>query len=297
MKRFKNILVGVDMSYGDRLVSDRLGDPTRQAIDTAIALAKESGAELCFMYSLDVDAAAERMIEEQSDSDSSVVDQAEKALGKIIAEANKKGITASSRVVIGRSWQKMIQVVQNYKHDLVIVGTRDPGPIERVLMGTTAMRLLRRCPCPVAVVKPGHEVLKSVLVAHDMTPVGSLATELAGSIAELTDAKLHVLHALEHAEYAELRRDSARLQKDEIHKQIEADLSGREASVHLTDDDPSHAVIEAIGKYDVDMLVMGTIAESGIRGLLIGNTAERILPQLSCSVLAVKPEGFESGVE
>ena len=67
--------------------------------------------------------------------------------------------------------------------------------------------------------------------------------------------------------------------------------------MHITDDSPDHAVIEAIEKYDVDIVVMGTIEESGIRGLLIGNTAERILPQLSCSVLAVKPEGFESGVE
>ena len=39
---------------------------------------------------------------------------------------------------------------------------------------------------------------------------------------------------------------------------------------------------------------MGTMARSGIAGLLIGNTAERVLRKLPCSVLAVKPDGFVS---
>ena len=40
--------------------------------------------------------------------------------------------------------------------------------------------------------------------------------------------------------------------------------------------------------------VMGTLSRSGVDGLLIGNTAERILRRLECSVLAVKPEGFRT---
>ena len=38
---------------------------------------------------------------------------------------------------------------------------------------------------------------------------------------------------------------------------------------------------------------MGTLARTGISGLVMGNTAERLLPLLPCSVLAIKPEGFE----
>jgi len=38
---------------------------------------------------------------------------------------------------------------------------------------------------------------------------------------------------------------------------------------------------------------MGTIARTGISGLIIGNTAEAILNQLECSVHAIKPPGFQ----
>jgi len=41
---------------------------------------------------------------------------------------------------------------------------------------------------------------------------------------------------------------------------------------------------------------MGTVGRIGIRGLFIGNTAEAILNQVECSVLAVKPPGFQTPV-
>jgi nucleotide-binding universal stress UspA family protein len=46
-----------------------------------------------------------------------------------------------------------------------------------------------------------------------------------------------------------------------------------------------------------DLVVMGTIARTGISGFIIGNTAESILDQLTCSVLAVKPPGFVTPVK
>ncbi len=43
-----------------------------------------------------------------------------------------------------------------------------------------------------------------------------------------------------------------------------------------------------------DMVVMGTVGRGGIPGLIIGNTAEAILDQLQCSVLAMRPPGFKT---
>ena len=44
------------------------------------------------------------------------------------------------------------------------------------------------------------------------------------------------------------------------------------------------------------MLVMGTVGRSGIPGLIIGNTAEKVITSIDCSVLAVKPEHFVTPV-
>ena len=52
-----------------------------------------------------------------------------------------------------------------------------------------------------------------------------------------------------------------------------------------------------VENYDIDLIVMGTVGRVGIPGLIIGNTAESILEQTKCSVLAIKPEGFKTPIE
>ena len=49
-------------------------------------------------------------------------------------------------------------------------------------------------------------------------------------------------------------------------------------------------------KERVELIIMGTVGRTGISGFFIGNTAEAILGRVDCSVLAVKPPGFETPV-
>ncbi|MGD9715399.1 MAG: universal stress protein, partial [Thermomicrobiales bacterium] len=44
----------------------------------------------------------------------------------------------------------------------------------------------------------------------------------------------------------------------------------------------------------IDLIALGTIGRSGVKGLLLGNTAERVLDTCHCSILTVKPDGFVS---
>ena len=59
---------------------------------------------------------------------------------------------------------------------------------------------------------------------------------------------------------------------------------------------PETALQQLVAAEGVDVLVMGTVARGGLDGLLIGNTAERMLRTLTCSILAVKPDDFVSPV-
>jgi nucleotide-binding universal stress UspA family protein len=47
----------------------------------------------------------------------------------------------------------------------------------------------------------------------------------------------------------------------------------------------------------VELIIMGTIARTGIPGFFIGNTAEKTLVKVDCSVLAVKPKSFSTPVK
>jgi nucleotide-binding universal stress UspA family protein len=68
-------------------------------------------------------------------------------------------------------------------------------------------------------------------------------------------------------------------------------------AIQLLEGEPERAISHFVDSNGVDLVVMGTVARSGIPGLVMGNTAERVLQRLRGSVLAVKPPGFVSPVE
>jgi len=66
--------------------------------------------------------------------------------------------------------------------------------------------------------------------------------------------------------------------------------------VHLPEGPPEAVLPEIVESEHEDLLVMGTIARTGVAGLVIGNTAEKILSRINCSVLAIKPDDYVSPV-
>ena len=60
--------------------------------------------------------------------------------------------------------------------------------------------------------------------------------------------------------------------------------------------DPVNAIAEAAQHSRSAIVVLGAISRSGIKRLIIGNTAERILDQLRCDILVVKPGKFRNPV-
>ena len=63
---------------------------------------------------------------------------------------------------------------------------------------------------------------------------------------------------------------------------------------HLIGRHPVDAILQAARISHTAIVVMGAVSRSGLKRLLIGNTAERILDELRCDVLMVKPRGFKS---
>ena len=302
MRRFKNILVGVDLSQADRFVSSGLPPPSLEAVERAVWLAKRNSARLTFFYAIDVSAAAERMIVESDGGKDTVLDEAQDVLKELAARAISEGVTAGIELRFGKSWLELIRQVLRNEHDLVVAGTRHQGEWQGFLMGSTGIKLLRKCPCPVWITQPQPEKeIKSILVAHDLRSVGDLAMELGCSMAELHGAQLHVLHSLEFPEldYALPARVSAETSAElraKAEQHINTQLANYEFAwspqLHLVTDSPDFAILQHIERHAVELLVMGTIARTGVSGFVVGNTAERLLPRIPCSVLAVKPEGF-----
>jgi len=68
-------------------------------------------------------------------------------------------------------------------------------------------------------------------------------------------------------------------------------------TVHLVKGQAGDVIPDLTESLEVDLVVLGTVGRTGVPGLLIGNTAEKILNALDCSVFTLKPEGFETPIQ
>ncbi len=302
MQRFKKILVGIDLAEGDRFVSERLATSTQNAIDAARWLAKSNSAELCFIYVLPPRAeqlSYDRQILMTEHGDyKSVGENAQEVLDEIVGYTSKLGISASSRVTFGRCWIEMIREVVRDSYDLVIAGMRKKGPFRGTFIGHTGNKLLRKCPCPVWITKTETaDHASSILVAHDLREVGKDALTLGASLANQWKATLHILHAIELSVigWADVATTDDATQQ--IQSQL-SELNKKDAitKVFVISDSPENAILDYVESRKIDLVVMGTVGRSGVRGMIVGNTAEKVMSNLPCSVLAVKPMGFKSPV-
>jgi nucleotide-binding universal stress UspA family protein len=198
-------------------------------------------------------------------------------------------------------------------HDLVVV-TSDEDREDHA----TIKRLLRKCPCPVWVIRPTRARIQRVLVAVDTEPdeieLNHTLLELGAGMVELGGGELHVVHAWELYGESTLRssafaaaprsrvQDLLRAEHDGHLRALNELLSCSTSSnapwrVHLIKGAPGLVVPELVRHERINLLIMGTVARTGIGGLVMGNTAEQVLDDVRCSVIAVKPPGFTSPIE
>jgi nucleotide-binding universal stress UspA family protein len=132
--------------------------------------------------------------------------------------------------------------------------------------------------------------------------------ETAISLADLEKADLKVLHVWdlpiqEHAGGSlgknELKALSESLRKDSELKmdKLVGEYSHVPLQDHLLHGKPHKIIRKFVDDKSIDLLIMGTVARPGIPGFMVGNTAERILNHVNCSVLALKPSGWKSPIK
>jgi universal stress protein E len=313
MTESNKILVGVD------LLESRQGNlslPVDEAVKQASWLAHRLSSEIQFLAALELPTGGD-IYSPVTDSERVVGEveaSARESLKKLVERTVQRGVRATSKFVVGQGWIELTREAVRGQYDLVVVGTRDVGAVRRALFGSTAMKLLHNCPRPVWVAKPGpHARPTNLLVASDLSEVSDDALRLALRIAVSAEAKLHLVHVMEYpyarlweAGLIEARREELNHQKDRqiAERRLKEQLArvaapaGARAEVHVVEEvyQADDAILKYIGAHQIDLLVMGTTARRGLAGVFLGNTAERLLTSLGCSLLAVKPGDFECPV-
>lgn len=306
MHRFKKILCYVGGP----------GDP-QPGLTKATELAVGNGAALMVLDVLPESTEGPWLtVPGKPDLEQLVVSSRLQDLEEMAAPIAALGIEVRTAVDTGSPFVEITRRVLADGHDLVIKTAQGPESRMRGLLGTTALHLMRKCPSPVWVVKPDSGArFGRVLAAVDPDPEKPGAQELsirvlehARSVAETSNSKLHVVHAWWL--YAEATLTGPRIKMPDAELNVllndtrqaaelalagllkEVDLGGVAHEIQLVKGIPGEVI--TLLAAESDLAVMGTVSRSGIAGILIGNTAESVLQRIECSIVAVKPRGFQT---
>ena len=284
------------------------------ALERAVALASRCGAAVKIVDVLpDVPAGGRRFLTPGMEQE--LVAHRRERLAATAAQIT--GVPVTTELLRGRPATAIVGEVLRSGHELVVRShARDLAEAPR-RFGAVDMELLRHCPCPVWLIGPGSGTrLRRILAAvHSHTDdqaeqkLNATILELALTLKEIEGGELTVLEAwsvfgedllrsrLSHAEFT-AAIDAARQEVERDLGALMASFGGRTAGAafKLLQGPPEDVIPQYVQANGIDVVVMGTVARSGIAGLVMGNTAERVLQRLRGSVLAVKPEGFVSPV-
>lgn len=210
------------------------------------------------------------------------------------------GVSADIAVDVGPASRFVDQLVRTQRADLLLVGARNGDVLHRVLMGSTASRLLRTSPCPVLSVKqPATGPYQRVLIGVGEGPDAERHVRIARSIAP--DASVDLLHALTLPPAATLRDAGVTTEMFDAFRDAqigEAEerlrgfarrlgLSETNSRVIVVVGDAARALLEHAEAANCDLLVMGRIDRHSDETLPVGSATRQVLAGSTADVLVI----------
>ena len=278
------------------------------AAQKAAQLARRLNAELCLFHAIATPIYAETLLvsrEPLAQVSELAMSASARSLERLAASLRIGGL----KVTTATDWDHpvsdaIIRAAIRFRADLLVAECHRATHPFAWFLHFTDWDLVRSCPLPILLVKGSKPYHRSaVLAAVDPTHARAKAADLDEEIlrygAGLTTALGGALHAV-HAYSANVQRpagmhaiqEAAETQARAVIDPLLQHLRMPTENQHFIEG-PAAEVIESVTRdVGAQILVMGAVSRSGVKRLLIGDTAARMLDRMSCDVLIVKPARF-----
>ena len=299
MKPLKCIVVGVDYS-----------DCSNNAIREAGRLARWHHATLVCLHVFEEEIMHDFRHHYELDN-SGILQQAREHLDRHVASLLGDQ-EVENTVVIGYPFKEILQEVHTRGADLLVLGSRGHREKDTRKTGYFAAKCIRKAPVEVLLERAHQDgPFRSIVACVDFSETSHLAAERAVEIALQDGSSLEFLHVFT----VPIMDDGGYLGPGSFMPAIDigpliADaneklelwankiLGDRRDQLTITTTvkegiSASTILINHLHETEADLAVLGTRGRTGLRRLLLGTTAERLIHEAPCSTLAVKPKDFE----
>ncbi|MFC7096587.1 universal stress protein [Halobaculum marinum] len=301
-----------DTAITDIVVATDGSDLGDRAVDTAFALSTALGARVHPCTVVDPFSTRQRVSDLRSHRT-----EANDLVDRLATRAKREGLDADPVVREGRPHEELLALVAETDADLIVVGTHGRGGARRALLGSVTEKLIRTADCPVLVTHgadpepPSWGSDSRLLVATDGSDAAAPAERVGVDLAAALGAHLTAVSAVDEAAalsavaggalsqdtIAAVRRSLGERADDAIKGVLtRATDAGVDADSEVLMGEPSAAVRDYSSDIGADLIVVGTHGRGGIRRVVLGSVAERVIRGADRPVLVV-PAAAESLAE
>jgi universal stress protein E len=289
------------------------------AVLKAAQLARAYGAQLELFHALATPVYADSVLTSAQGLVSLEHELRQNAIRRLEAIADRLRVHGI-KATVSAEWdypahEAIVRRAQVIKADLIVASLHSGRHRLPWLLRLTDWELVRQSPIPLLLVKIPHPyrrpaVLAAIDPAHAHEKPLQLDKEILRIGRTLTTAlrgTLHAVHAYSSFVVAvppemitpgtleKMQEDAKREAQLGFNRALRAARIPRSRQ-YLVGRLPADAIAEAARKSHSAIVVIGAISRSGYKRLLIGNTAERILDELPCDLMVVKPPKFRSPI-
>lgn len=271
------------------LVANDRGPCTARAYRHALRIAAHTGAEVHLVH-----------VHAPTDA---LYDEPEVVLSSPPPEVRLHEATVSGDSV----FEALLDYLHLHDIDLAVVGTHGRRGLTHLIFGSVAERLVREGPCPVLTVRacddePATGLARRILVPHDFSERADVALAHAAAVADLYDARVDLLHAVEPVDLPEAYGlglvwdpgvpDLVTRSREALERLAGEHLGpARTGEVIVATGPPEAVILEAAEARRPVLIVMATHGRTGLQRFALGSVAERVVRYVDCPVLVVKSFG------
>lgn len=307
--------------YNKILVVADLHSDEQPALARAIHLCSKSQSPphvtfFLSIYDFSYDMTSMLSMSERDAMRKGVIHQKELWMKSIAEPYQSDGVTIDIKVIWhNRPYEAIIGEVFAGHHDIVIKATRKHAVLESVIFTPTDWHLLRKCPCPVLLIKNADwpddpSILASVHVGSENPTHIELNDDMVAQLSGICsrfDAKPYLVNAypvtpanitIELPEFDPTTySDAVRGHHLTAMKALRQKHRFDDEQTYVEQGLPEDVIPEAAEKLNAAMVILGTTGRTGISAVFIGNTAEHVIDRINCDVLALKPRGYISPLD
>lgn len=276
------------------------------ALDWAVELARQQRARLELVHAVTLPPSIPGYVPTPDTGFQEEVRRAAVArLEEAAGAARQSGVEITTWLEVGTPSQVILDRAAEVAAQAIVVGTRGLTGMRHLLLGSTAQRVVHGALCPVLSVHPGdlgkHRAIRAILVPTDFSEDAQLAIATARRLLAPLDgeARLILVHAynlpIEYTAYGPIPTSVSYLQDTGLETErrlfeIAQGLREQGLSIETVarEGDPAHVIAEEAAARGADLIAMGTRGLTGIRHLLMGSTAERVVEFAPCPVMTVR---------